>query len=56
MEELRGEEIKLDIDDFGNNQKLTNVARNYHGLAIYYAKKTGMRGFIHTKRGMRRVL
>ena len=57
MRELQDEEIKLEIEDFGANQKLNNAVRNYHGLATDYAIKTGMRGFIHTKtHGMRRVL
>jgi tetratricopeptide (TPR) repeat protein len=55
MAELRGEEIKLLIDDFGKDKDLSMQIRNYHGLAIDYAQKQGFRGFIHTKNGMRRI-
>ncbi len=56
MSELQGEEIKLEIDDFGANSNLNSAVRNYHGLAIDYAKKVGIRGFIHTKiHGMRSI-
>ena len=50
MKELRGEEIKLEIDDFEDKPSLNDVIRNYHGLAIDYAVKSGIRGFIHTKK------
>ncbi len=56
MNELQGEEIKLEIDDFGANSNLNSAVRNYHGLAIDYARKVGFGGFIHTQHGMRRIL
>ena len=57
MNELQGEEIKLEIDDFSTNDTLNSAVRNYHGLAIDYARKVGIEGFIHTKfHGMRRIL
>ena len=39
MKELSGPEIKLAIDDFGKNEDLSYVIRNYHGLCVdYYSK------------------
>ena len=56
MEQLGSDEIKLDIDDFGDDPNLSTFIRNYHGLAVDFARKTGMKGFIHTKQhNMRRV-
>ena len=56
MNELKGEEIKLEIDDFGSDSELSSAIRNYHGLAVDYARKVGIRGFIHVQSGMRRIL
>ncbi len=57
MKELAGEEIKLVVEDFGSDQKLNDAIRNYHGLAVdYYQIKSRVKGFIHSKLGMRRVL
>lgn len=56
MRELQSSEIKLEIEDFGADNELNNTIRNYHGLCIDYSNKRGIRGFIHTKLGMRRVL
>lgn len=56
MKQLQSDEIKLEIDDFGINSELSVDIRNYHGLAVDFARKMGMRGFIHTKQQeMRRV-
>ena len=56
MKQLRSDEIKLDIDDFGNDPDLSTLIRNYHGLAVDFARKMGMKGFIHTEQhNMRRV-
>ncbi len=56
MKELSGSSIKLEIDDFGENQKLNDLIRNYHGLCVDYARKSGTKGYIHSPQGMRRVL
>ena len=57
MKELSGPEIKLAIDDFGKNEDLSYVIRNYHGLCVdYYSNKSGIQGYIHSSQGMRRVL
>jgi ClpP class serine protease len=56
MQELRAEDIKLEIDDFGANTELSMLIRNYHGLAVDFASKQGMDGFIHSSRnGMRAI-
>ena len=39
MSRLVGEELKLMIDDFGADQKLKSLVRNYHGLAVDYFGK-----------------
>jgi len=53
MKELRGAEIKLMIDNFGENTNLNHLIRNYHGLcADYYGR---IPGYIHSKIGIRRV-
>lgn len=57
MKELSGTSIKLEIDNFGKNSELNNVIRNYHGLCVdYYSHKSGIKGYIHSSKGMRRVL
>lgn len=57
MHELKGNEIKLEIDDFGSDAELSRSIRHYHGLCVdYYTNKTGILGYIHSSNGMRRVL
>lgn len=55
MGELMHEDIKLLIDDFGADEELSTAIRNYHGLAIDFARQHQMRGFLHTRNGMRRI-
>lgn len=55
MKELEGEEIKLLTEDFGSDEELSAVIRNYHGLCADYAAKMGYRNFIHTKQQFRKV-
>lgn len=56
MQELEGEDIKLQITDFGSDVQLSTLIRNYHGLAVDFASKQGIQAFIHSSRnGMRRV-
>jgi len=56
VHELESEEIKLQITDFGADQELNPLIRNYSGLFINYLKKQGIRGALHSVRGIRRVL
>lgn len=57
MNQLSGASIKLEIDNFGDDPGLNDVIRNYHGLCVdYYTHKTGIKGYIHSPQGMRRVL
>ena len=57
MKYLESSEIKLQIDDFGKDKKLSSIIRNYHGLCVdYLSKKLNIRGYIHTKDNMRRVM
>lgn len=56
MQELEGDDIKLQIQDFGKDSDLSMHIRNYHGLAVDFAAKQGIQAFIHSSRnGMRRV-
>ncbi|WP_175421926.1 SDH family Clp fold serine proteinase [Agrobacterium tumefaciens] len=55
MVELMHEDIKLLIDDFGSDEELSTMIRNYHGMAVDYGRQHQMRGFVHTKKGMRRI-
>ena len=56
MSELSGENIKLEIDDFGQNGELNRAIRDYHGLCVdLYSVKLRMNGYIHSKSGIRRV-
>lgn len=56
MSELEGDDIKLQIQDFGKDNDLSMHIRNYHGLAVDFATKQGIHAFIHSSRnGMRRV-
>lgn len=56
IRELESEEIKLKIKDFGADPKLNATIRQYHGLFIDYLRKRGIRGALHSARGVRRVL
>ena len=57
MKELTGEDIKLEIDDFGQDKLMSDLVRHYHGLCVdYYSTKSGMVSYIHTIKGARRVL
>lgn len=56
MQELEHEDIKLQIKDFGKDAALSELIRNYHGLAVDFAAKQGIQAFIHSSRnGMRSV-
>jgi len=55
LKELRGENIKLKIEDFGANDALNRLIRQYYDLFIDYGNKTGAQYAIHTKYGLRRI-
>lgn len=55
MKELTGADVKLVVDDFGVDPDLSTAIRNYHGLAVDYFGKMGLRGYIHSIIGLRRV-
>lgn len=52
LKELTSPDIKLLIDDFGKNSELSEMIRNYHGLAVNFFS----RGYIHSTLGHRRVM
>lgn len=56
MRDLRGSDLRLKIDDFGENPELSATIRNYHGLAVDYCRQVGYKAYIHFQFGNRRVL
>jgi len=57
MRDLEGDEIGLQIDDFGEDNILSETIRNYHGLCVdYWSNKLGYQGYIHTRHDMRRIM
>lgn len=56
MEELLSDKIGLKITDFSCVESLNLNVRHYHGLLSDYMGKRGIRGLIHSSRGIRRVL
>ena len=55
LNELRGEEIKLQIQDFGEDIELSKAIRQYYDLFIDYGRRIGAEYAIHTERGLRRI-
>ena len=55
MEKLSGDLIKLMIDDFGADEELNPMIRNYHALALEYAVISGINDFILHKDGVQVV-
>jgi len=47
MKRLQSDELKLVIDDFGADSKLSSAVKNYHGLAVDYFAKMGMQGYLY---------
>ena len=56
IKDLESEEIKLKINCFSGDIKLNNAIRNYYNLTMdYFTKKIGVRSFIHSSYGTRRI-
>jgi len=55
METLSGDDIRLKINDFGQNTKPNPLICNYHGLAVDYYGKLGQTGYIHSKFDNKRI-
>ncbi len=55
MEDLRGEDIKLMIDDFREDEELSTTIKKYHELALDYASSLGINDFILHKDGVQAV-
>ena len=55
MQRLQGDEIKLEIDDFGQDKKLNSTIKNYCRLAQDHFERLGMKDYIHTSKEVRRV-
>jgi hypothetical protein len=51
MEVLRSEDIKLQIEDFGADARISQALRTYHKLIKDYASKVGSRHVLHTRDG-----
>lgn len=55
MRELTGNEIKLKIKDFGADQELNKIIRQYYDLFIDYGRKINAEYAIHSESGIRRI-
>ena len=55
LQQLGSSDIKLLIDDFGTDDSLNEIIRNYHGLASDYIAKMGIDAYIHSMTGIRRI-
>ena len=43
-------ELKLKIEDYGNNKPMQSLIRSYYELLLDYVQKNGMTIFVHTRR------
>jgi len=43
-------ELKLKIEDYGNNKPMQSLIRSYYELLLGYVQKNGMTIFVHTRR------
>jgi hypothetical protein len=49
METLRGDKLKLKIDDFGADARLARAVRSYFGTLTEYLATRGLTNFVHTR-------
>lgn len=52
---LTSEEIKLDINDFSEDDELNNKIQSYYRLFVDFCEKMGAINALHTPRGLRRI-
>ncbi len=55
IRELGSEEIKLKVNNFGDDDELNGVVRAYYSLFVDYIQKIGMDAAMHSHRGLKRV-
>ena len=55
MRALSSSDLKLKIKDFGANNELNELIRNYHGLAIDYFDRLRHRAYIHSQLSNKRL-
>ena len=55
MNRLQDDELKLEIDDLGVDKSLSELIKNYHGLAIDYFTKVNIKNYLHTSHGIGRI-
>lgn len=55
LKELTSEEIKLKINDFGDDRDLSELFHGYFGLLVDYCGKIGAKGALHSRLGLRRT-
>ncbi|MCR4307468.1 MAG: serine dehydrogenasease [Candidatus Berkelbacteria bacterium] len=55
IRELGSEEIKLKINNFGDDTETNGLIRAYYGLFVDYIQKIGMDSAIHSNRGLKRA-
>lgn len=51
IRDLSSEEIKLKIENFGDDPSLNRIVRQYYTLAIDYSQKNGWGQFLHSRNG-----
>lgn len=55
IRELQGSDINLLIDNFGDQEELNDLIKQYYDLFIDYCAKIGTTSAIHTRYGLRRI-
>lgn len=55
IRELGSEEIKLKVNNFGDDDELNRLIRAYYSLFVDYIQKIGMDAAMHSHRGLKRV-
>ncbi len=55
MKELASDDIKLKVNNYGENEPLYTNVSQYYGLLTDYMRKRGIGGALHSSRGLRRL-
>lgn len=55
MKTLSGSDLRLKVEDFGQNPELNSLICNYYQLAIDFYGKLGHKSYIHLQLGNKRI-
>lgn len=55
IKELQKPEIKLMVNNYGDNSALNKLISEYYGLLIDFMRRSGFQAALHTPRGLRRL-